>query len=122
MALEADDDRKRPDPRRAGAGAGVRARPVRDIRHPVHDERGLSLLRSGAIGGGAHAGPDGGADGSERIDVAGAAGVADRGPDRRRRVGAACRRELLFPLRQLQFLLFGGAGDDADHRPAGAAH
>jgi DHA3 family macrolide efflux protein-like MFS transporter len=38
------------------------------------NERGLSLLCSGAIGGGAHAGPDGGAPGSERIDVAGAAG------------------------------------------------
>ena len=62
-----------------GAGAGVRARPVRAIRHPVHDERGLSLLRSSAIGGGAHAGPDGRTDGSERIDVAGAAGVDDRG-------------------------------------------
>ena len=61
---QAGDDRKRSDPRRTGAGTGVRARPVRDLRHPVHDERGLSLLRSGAIGGGAHAGPDGGTDGS----------------------------------------------------------
>src|SRR5207253_783951 len=30
VTLEADDDRKRPDPRRAGAGACVRARPVLD--------------------------------------------------------------------------------------------